>query len=364
MNKNLPTVDVTNIKSTYKLVNLDDITYMSPGDMDSLQSREFYGTEEEIESLKVSITAKGLLESPIVQEKDDGSGYRVLEGNRRCHVLNLLVDSGVVATDTGKALTKVRVEVKPSILQVVEATFSDWFSLNPDASEEEQTECREYLTQEYDLELGQEACIRNTQRLNWNPVEVARQTKRQLDAGKSIEELAKVFDLAVQTLKTRLSLLDKEGDMPQVVKAVEQEEVSFSVGKLLANVSDGEARKEILEVAKGVKEDGEKPSTQEVKEIIDTKHKESKDSGGEGIKTQDRKKRAKKAPKTAVRSSESILETIQGLSATRAELQADKDNTVSENAALDLGVAIQVLQWVVDPSDENPLETVILGVTS
>lgn len=360
-NAEFPVVDATSIKSTYKLVDLSDLEYKTPGDTDILQSREYYGSDEEIASMKQSIAAKGVLESPIVMENDEGNGYRVLEGNRRCYVLNLLVAEGVTATDTGKALTKVRVEVKPSVLNVVENTFQDWLSLNDDASEELQAECREHIRSNVMVELGQDALIRNTQRLNWSPIEMARQIRQQMDAGQEIEVLAKNFGLAVQTVRTRLALLDKEAEMPEVIEAVDNAEVSFSVGKLLANVSDDEARQEILEVAKGDNES--KPSTNEVKELIDAKHQEAVEAGGEGIKAQDRKKRAAKAPKTPVRSGEELLRCVQELATLRASLASAEDDPQSENAALDLGVAIQVLQWIMDPSDDNTLESVILGAS-
>ena len=358
-NNNFPTVDATAIKRRYVLVDLNTLEYKTPGDTDILQSREFYGTEEEINSMKESIKAKGLLESPIVMDKDDGSGYRVLEGNRRCHVLNLLVDEGIVATDSGKALTKVRVEVQPSISSIVEENFQDWFSLNQEVSEEVQNECREYIRRQVKLELGQDAMIRNTQRLNWSAIEQARQIKLQMEGGTSLEVCSKNFGLAAQTIKSRLSLLSKESEMPEVIKAAEDEEITISVAKLIANVKDEDARSEILETAKG--NDESKPTTDEVKELIDTKHKENVAAGGEGIKTQDRKKRATKAPKTSLRSSEELLETVQSLAATRMILMGDTDNPVSENSALDLKVAIQVLQWVLDPKDENDLETIVLG---
>lgn len=356
---NFPVIDATDIKSTYKLVDLTDLEYKTPGDTDILQSREYYGSDEEIASMKQSISAKGVLESPIVMAKDDGNGYRVLEGNRRCHILNLLVAEGVTATDTGKALTKVRVEVKPSVMNIVESTFQDWLSLNEDADEDLQEECREHIRSQVMLELGQDALIRNTQRLNWSPIEMARQIKAQMDGGQDIEVLAKNFGLAVQTVRTRLALLEKEAEMPEVIEAVDNNEVSFSVGKLLANVSDDEARSEILQVAKGTGES--KPSTGEVKDLIDAKHKESVAKGGEGIKAQDRKKRAQKAPKTAVRQGEELLKCVQELATLRAALQEAEDDPQSENAAMDLGVAIQVLQWVMDPSDDTSLDAVILG---
>ena len=362
MNNNFPTIDATDVKRRHMLVDLDSLKYTMPGNPHALQSREFYGTEEQIESMKETIKALGLLESPIVRELDDNSGYEVLEGNRRCYVLNLLVDEGITSSDRGQALTKVRVEVQPSKESTVERAFQDWFSLNPEASEEVQLECREHLRGQLNLDLGKTAMVRNTQRLNWSPIEQARSIRDQMSGGVSIEDCAKSFGLAVQTIKTRLSLLNKETEMPAVIKAAEDEEITISVAKLIANVKDEGARSEILETAKGTGE--AKPTTDEVKELIDTRHKENVAAGGDGIKAQDRKKRAAKAPKTAVRSSEDLLQTVQSLAATRLALLADADNPVSENAALDLKVAIQVLQWVLDPKDDNDLETIVLGDSS
>ena len=70
-----------------------------------------------------------------------------------------------------------------------------------------------------------------------------------------------------------------------------------------------------------------------------------------------------KAPKTPVRSGEELLKSVQELATLRASLQTVKDDPQSENAALDLGVAIQVLQWVLDPADNSDLEAVILGAS-
>ncbi len=358
MDINFPTVDATDVKRRYMLVDLDSIEYKTPGDTDFLQSREFYGTEEEINSMKGSIRAKGLLENPIVMENGKG-GYIACEGNRRIFCLNELVAEGVFATDTGKALTKVRVEVLPSIDSIVEDTFQDWFSLNQEVSDEVQEECRAYIRKQVKLEMGQDAMIRNTQRLNWSAIEQARQIKLQMEGGTPIEVCSKNFGLAVQTIKTRLSLLNKETQMPEVIQAAEEEEISISVAKLIANVKDEEARSEILETAKGTADS--KPTTDEVKEIIDAKHKENVASGGDGIKAQDRKKRAVKAPKTKVRTSEELLEAVQNLAALRQDLLTDLDNASSENAAVDLEVGIKVVQWVLDPNDDNDIVTIILG---
>jgi ParB-like chromosome segregation protein Spo0J len=354
-----PTVDPTSHGARYILVDLKDIEFKSPGDTDILQSREFYGTEAEISSMMESIKTKGLLDPLEAIENDSGEGYRATEGNRRGYCLNKLVESGVYVSDNGKPLTKVRVVVKSSIHSIVESTVGDWLSLNPDATEEALVECRTHVRDQVTLDLGQNALIRNTQRMNWSPIEQARQIQLQLDGGETIDNMAKAFGLAVQTVRTRLSLLEKETEMPEVIEAVDKNEVSFSVGKLLANVSDEMTRKEVLETAKGDAES--KPSAVDIKEIIDTKHQESKDAGGEGVKVQDRKK--KSIQKAAVRSPESLLETINALASTRAVLAKDTENPVAVNAEADLTAAIIVLQWVLDPKDVNTLEVLLLGAS-
>jgi len=370
-NNNFPTVDSSAVRSSYKLIDFDKLTFKSPGDTDILQSREYYGDDAQISSMKQSVLAKGVLESPIVMETDDGEGYRVLEGNRRCYVVSLLIADGETSTANGKALSKIKCEVRPSVMNIVEEIFGDWHSLNADASDELQEECREHVRKQVMLEMGQDALIRNTQRLNWSPIEMARQIQAQLEGGTPMTELCKQFGLAENTINARLALLSKEDEMPEVIAAVDNQEIGFSVGKLLSNVKDSTARAEILEVAKG--DDESKPSTAEVKEIIDTKHQESVDSGGEGIKAQDRKKRSPKTPtastakpkmvKKPVRSAEAILEVISDISATRVELSADEEDDLSVNAAMDLGVAIKVLQWVISPDDNTNLEDIILGAS-
>lgn len=370
MQDNFPTVDSSAVRSSYKLIDFSKVVFKSPGDTDILQSREYYGDDAQISSMKQSVLAKGVLESPIVMETDDGGEYRVLEGNRRCYIVSLLIAEGETATANGKALSKIKCEVRPSVMNIVEEIFGDWHSLNADASDELQEQCREHVRKQVMLEMGQDALIRNTQRLNWSPIEMARQIQAQLEGGTLMSELCKQFGLAENTINARLALLSKEDEMPEVIAAVDNQEIGFSVGKLLSNVKDSSARAEILEVAKGRNEEA-KPSTSEVKDIIDAKHQESVDAGGEGIKAQDRKKRAPKTPtastakpkvvKKPVRSAEAILEVISDISSTRMELNSNDEDDLSINAAMDLGVAIKVLQWVITPDDNNSLEDIILG---
>jgi|11BtaG_2_1085332.scaffolds.fasta_scaffold00898_4 transposase-like protein len=372
MQDNFPTVDSSAVRSSYKLIDFSKLIFKSPGDTDILQSREYYGDDAQISSMRQSVLSKGVLESPIVMETDDGENYRVLEGNRRCYIVSLLIAEGETATANGKALSKLKCEVRPSVMNIVEDIFGDWHSLNADASDELQEQCREYVRKQVMLEMGQDALIRNTQRLNWSPIEMARQIQAQLEGGTPMSELCKQFGLAENTINARLALLSKEDEMPEVIAAVDNQEIGFSVGKLLSNVKDSSARAEILEVAKGRDEEA-KPSTSEVKEIIDAKHQESVDAGGEGIKAQDRKKRTPKTPTAAtatakpkvirkpVRSAEAILEVISDISTTRVALGADEDDDLSINASMDLGVAIKVLQWVITPDDNNSLEDIILG---
>ena len=359
-NNNLPVIDVTSIRSAYRLIDFDKLKFKNPGDPDLLQSRDHYGDEAEIESMKLSILSRGLLESPIVMEEDDSESYRVLEGNRRCYFVGLLIKEGHTASDTGAALSKIRCEVRPSVLSVTERTYNDWLSLNQGASEEEKVSCRKYIENQVRLGLGRDAMIRNTQRKNWSPIETARQIKQQLEAGVSLEKCCKDFGLAENTLNARLKLLAKEEDMPEVIEAVDAGKVGFSVGRLLGNVKDEVARKEILKQAVE-----EQSSTTEVKEIINQKHEAVKAAGGEGIKAQDRKKRAPRPPqgvKKSIRSAELLLQEIQTLASLRDTLNADEDDEVGKDTALDLEIAIKTLQWVVMPSDSRPLSEVIIGL--
>lgn len=364
-NYTYPTVDVTNLRSTYQMIKYEDLEYKKPGDTDILQSREHYGSQEQIESMETTILSGGVREALVVMK--ESTGYRVLEGNRRCYVTGRLLEAGHTTTPAGRALAVLKCEVKPSIHSAADEIFQEWLTLNPQAKEAEQTAIRNYVIQQVKLQLGQEALIRNTQRLNWSPVEVARQIQQQLDAGVEMSTLCKQFGLAENTIKTRLALLAKEAEMPEVLEAVDNKKISFTVGKLLGNVKDDIARKEILEKAKApaTGEEAKQLSSDEVKELIDTKHQTNIASGGEGIKAQDRKKkRAPRPPsgaaKKATRSPEEILEAIQKLSSIRAALQEGEDEE-SINGTLDLAIGIKTLQWVMDHKSQDKLENLILG---
>ena len=323
-NYTYPTVDVTNLRSTYQMIKYEDLVYKKPGDTDILQSREHYGSQEQIESMETTILSGGVREALVVMKESTGK-YRVLEGNRRCFVTGRLLEAGHTTTPSGRALAVLKCEVKPSIHSAADGIFQEWLTLNPQAGEAEQKAVRNHVIKQVKLQLGQEALIRNTQRLNWSPVEVARQIQQQLDAGVEMSTLCKQFGLAENTIKTRLALLAKEAEMPEVLEAVDSKKISFTVGKLLGNVKDDIARKEILEKAKApaAGEEAKQLSSDEVKELIDTKHQTSLASGGEGIKAQDRKKRAPRPPKAsgaakkATRSADEILEEIQNLSSER-----------------------------------------------
>jgi len=355
----MPTVDATDVRKSYKLIDYTELQYKKPGNADTLQSREYYGDDAEIAGMKTSILEKGVLESPIVMENDDGNGYRVLEGNRRCYVIGLLLADGHSATATGRALSKVRCEVRPSVLSITEDKLQEWAALQGDVSEEEMETVREHIRKEIIKELGSDALVRNTQRLNWSPVEQARKIKELMDAGSKVEDLSKQFGLTTQTIQVRLNLLNKEAEMPEVIEAIDKQEITFSVGKLLSNVVDPAARKELLEEAK------EGKAHDEVKEKIDTKHREAVAAGGKGIKAQDRK-REKKTPaeavKTTQRQASELKVVLASISSARSQYQLVQDEDDGAlNSALDLGIAIKVIQWCLDPSDPTPLLNVVLG---
>jgi hypothetical protein len=293
----------------------------------------------------------------------DGT-FRVTEGNRRTLSLNELIAEGHTATDTGQALSKIRCEVKPSIASTTDSIYNDWLSLNGSAEEDVKTACRAYVEKQVKLGLGQEALIRNTQRLNWSPIEVATQIQLQLDAGVDKDFLCKQFGIAEKTLNERLRLLSKKEEIPLVLEAVEQGKAGWTTARLLSNVKDEVARKEILTKVTSPEEGEKALSSKEVKILIDEKHQESLAKGGEGIKAQDRKKRAPRPPKglkKEIRSHESILAAIQEIATLRAELIKDEDDEVSANTAVDCENFIRALQWVLDKKDTRAVTEVIIG---
>lgn len=356
---NFPTVTLADVRRTYKLLDHSDLEYKRPGNADELQSREYYGDDEAIAGMKTSILEKGVLECPIVMENPETGKYRVLEGNRRCYIVGLLLGEGHTAVATsGMSLTKIRCEVRPSVLSITEEKLEEWKALQGDLDEDTIEAAREHIRKEVIRELGSDALIRNTQRLNWSPVEQARKIKELLDAGSSLAELARQFGLAEQTIQVRLNLLNKEAEMPEVLEAIDRQEITFSVGKLLSNVSDATARKEILAEAK------EGKAHDEVKDTIDKKHSEAVAAGGPGIKAQSRN-RVKKSPaaaKTPCRTPEDIKKSLADISTARAGYTAIQDEDDGAlNSALDLGIALKVIQWVLSPEDTTPLVTVVLG---
>ena len=274
--------------STFRLLNFDSLIFLPPEseggqDRDIYQVRGDYGLPEDLEAMKASIKSLGLLEAPlvapIVGEAGSKATYRVLEGNRRCWALQQLMSEGVVSNTQGDALEKIKCVVRPSLDQIAQATYQDWLGLNPQATDETKSRCMEYIRKEIELTMGQESLVRNTQRKNMNPLEIARQVQLQIDGGKTIDELAKKFGLAPSTLRSRLTLLAKEPEMPEVIQAIEAGEVGLTVGKLLANVTEEETRKELLETSKK-----ENLSSDDVRDKINEKHDKLVESGEKGIK--------------------------------------------------------------------------------
>jgi ParB-like chromosome segregation protein Spo0J len=358
---NFPQVDISDVRRKYTLVDVSKLDFKEPSNSDELQSREFYGDEETIESLKNSILERGLLESPIVMEPDDQEGkYRVLEGNRRCYAVSLLLKENKVSTNNGKALTKIRCELRPNKLTMVEEFFQEWFSLNPGADDSEQEEVRAYILREVMSQLGSDALVRNTQRLNWNAMEQARAIKSLLEAGLSMDQVSKNCSLAENTIKARLSLLNKESEMPEVIEAIDRGEISFHVGKILSNVKDEQTRKEVL------KEAINGASGSEVKAKINQKQADG-EKEGKTIKAQHRNKKDTATKKESlssplgVRKDKDLLEAVSKLSAERTTLSELTDE-VSSNSVLDIEIALKVLQWVLNPSDTTEIVTLLLGL--
>tara|TARA_B100001989_G_C24544559_1_gene469869 strand:+ start:1443 stop:2576 length:1134 start_codon:yes stop_codon:yes gene_type:complete len=356
--------------ATYRLVDTTHVIFAKEGNPDALQAREYYGSEDQIASLKESIKAKGLLESPIVMPVDNGQ-YRVIEGNRRMFALNSLInEDGIVSTDDGKALTKVRVEVRKPEEDLVEEHFNEWFALNPDADQELQDDVREHFEKLIRAHINSDSLVRNTLRLNWNDMEIARAAQAQLDLGVPLEDFCSRTGMSEKSLKSRLSLLAKEDVMPDVVQAVEDGEVSFSVGKILANIKEehGETRSEILEKAKSsTDEEGNTTKAATVAEVYSMIAEEEVEAG-EVIRKDVRKRTSKKSP-SKMASEDQLHRAILDVSSEREEIsirieetKADGEDPVDadQNALINAELILEVLKSVAGAKDlSEPLEDVL-----
>ena len=356
--------------ATYRLVDTTHVIFAKEGNPDALQAREYYGSEDQIASLKESIKAKGLLESPIVMPVDNGQ-YRVIEGNRRMFAINSLInEDGIVSTDDGKALTKVRVEVRKPEEDLVEEHFNEWFALNPDADQELQDDVREHFEKLIRAHINSDSLVRNTLRLNWNDMEIARAAQAQLDLGVPLEDFCSRTGMSEKSLKSRLSLLAKEDVMPDVVQAVEDGEVSFSVGKILANIKEehGETRSEILEKAKSsTDEEGNTTKAATVAEVYSMIAEEEVEAG-EVIRKDVRKRTSKKSP-SKMASEDQLHRAILDVSSEREEIsirieetKADGEDRVDadQNALINAELILEVLKSVAGAKDlSEPLEDVL-----
>jgi ParB-like chromosome segregation protein Spo0J len=352
-------VDISDVRRKYLLLSFDQLEFKNPGNADILQGREFYGTKEEVDNLQSSIKERGLLESPIVLEPDEANGkYRVLEGNRRCYAISQLLAAGVTDTANGKSLQKLRVEARPSKLTLVETFVNEWVSLNSSAKEEEIADVRAYIEEEVTRQLGSEALVRNTQRLNWSSIEMAHHIKGLIATGMPIETIAAQTGYAVNTIKSRLSLLSKADTVPDVIQALDNNQISITVGKLISNVSDAEVRNAVLQQAVNG------ASSSEIKELINNKEIEAR-AANKTVKTQHRAPRSNASSKvasssTGTKKESDILAAISALSRERDSLTELADE-VSMNTVLDLEIGIKVLQWCVNAADSTPLINLFLA---
>lgn len=355
---NYPVVDISEVRRKYQIIDISNLDFKRPNNSDALQQREFYGTDDEILSLKTSIKERGLLEAPIVMEDpEDTTKFRVLEGNRRCYAVTLLLQEGATSTPSGKSISKIRCEVRPSVLSMVSDYVEEWKSLNTSAPAEEVEDITNYVRNQVMAQLGADALTRNSNRLNWSPVEQSRSIKLLLDSGVDIKVICAQTGYSENTLKARLSLLSKEAELPDVIEALDKGTINYTVGKLLSNVKDVEARKELLSLA----EEGK--SSSEIKEIIDTKEEASKKSGGGGIKTQHRAKSSAASASTktlGVRKESALLEAISQLAEERA-LLVDSEDDDGVNLLADVDAAIKVLQWVLNPLDDTKIYQLFLA---
>ena len=332
------------------LIAVSDLIFLSEGEnnRDLFQRREDYG---DLEGMKQTIKVGGLTNPPIIMVDEGEEGrFRVVEGNRRAQALTELLSEGVMVSDSGQPLQKIKCYLKKNPQQLSEIIGGEWEALNPGASDEEKEGVKREVKRLIEQEMERDSVVRNSVRKNFTPIEMARAAQSQIEGGMGTEELASYFGIAESTLKGYLRLLEKEGEAPEVIKAAEEGDLPISTAELLTNlkVSTKEGKElqdELLEKAL----EGELTGA-EVKDKINEAHKVSLEEGGEGVKKSHRETKKKVSKKgDGVKGRERILKEIEDLGKAKAQLEEAEDRSADEeNFIADLSSAIIALQWVVN----------------
>lgn len=213
------------------------------------QSRSFYGNSKEIKELKESIISNGILEPLLVCEDSTPNSYRVLEGNRRAYVLyKILEESPTAKTPFGWSLSSVAVKITENPQKIVDREYNNWIALNKhyDIPDEIKEKCKDFLSDQVYNVYNKEALHRNTQRKEWTWVEQMRSCKYRISHGESEEAVASSQNMTKQTLRNNISKYDQLERHPDVMEALNAQEISKSVAALFTNTEPENKNRAVL----------------------------------------------------------------------------------------------------------------------
>lgn len=218
------------------------------------QSRSFYGNSKEINELKESIVSNGILEPLLVCEDSAPNSFRVLEGNRRAYVLyKILEESPSAKTPFGWSLSSVAVKITENPQKIIDREYNNWIALNKhyDIPDEIKKKCKDFLSDQVYNVYNKEALHRNTQRKEWTWVEQMRSCKYRISHGESEEAVASSQNMTKQTLKYNIKKYDQLERHPDVMEALNAQEISKSVAALFTNTEpENKTRAVLLQKAK------------------------------------------------------------------------------------------------------------------
>ena len=222
-----------------KLVDVSSLIFNRPNEVDGLQSRSFYGTAKELSDLRRDILLHGLLESLIVCE--DEAGYRVLEGNRRAHVLTqILKDDPHACTSFGFTLKRVHARVVASPKMLTSDALDAWVCAHPDATDADIDACRTFIERQVLIVYNREALSRNTERKEWTWVERMRSYAYRMENGETLADIARKADLAPSTVHGQLKRFEQISKFPEILEAVNEDKITSGVARVLCNLDPSE----------------------------------------------------------------------------------------------------------------------------
>jgi hypothetical protein len=204
------------------------------------QSRSFYGNKKELEQLKDSIIANGILEPLLVCEDGSDGSYRVLEGNRRAYILNkILEENSSAKTSFGWSLSSVSVKVTENPQKIIDREYNNWLALNKDKNiaQDVKEKCKDFLSDQVYNVYNQEALHRNTQRKQWTWVEQMRSCKYRISHGESEDIVASSQNVTKKTLRYNINKYNQLERHPDVMEALNAQQITKSVATLFTNTN-------------------------------------------------------------------------------------------------------------------------------